>query len=139
VSLIKKQLAFTVSEYCSRLSRARDGMAQSGLAALIVHSPENICYLSGYHTSGYYYLQALIVTAEHDPFLVTRLFEQRNIDAFSWLEREANGVPFTDTESPIEKRVGASATRSASTSRPTGGRGTFSTSRKATRRCSSRA
>ena len=103
MSLINNQLAFTIEEYRQRLARGRERMANNGLDALVVHTPENICYLSGYHTSGYYYLQALIVTANHDPFLVTRLFEQRNIDAFSWLDRETAGVPFTDNESPVEK------------------------------------
>lgn len=103
MSLIKKQLAFTVEEYRKRVDRLRERMTSRGIDALIVNTPENICYLSGYHSSGYYYLQTLIVTHSRDPMLVLRHYEQRNIDAFSWLDREADGIEFVDTEKPVEK------------------------------------
>ena len=103
MSLIQNQLAFTVEEYRERIDRLRERMTSRGVEALIVNTPENICYLSGYHSSGYYYLQTLIVTHSRDPMLVLRHYEQRNIDAFSWLDREADGVEFVDTEKPVEK------------------------------------
>jgi len=39
-------------------------MAEKDLAALLLTTPENICYVSGYQTPGYYYLQALIVSVD---------------------------------------------------------------------------
>ncbi|MSO93067.1 MAG: aminopeptidase P family protein [Rhodospirillales bacterium] len=103
MSQIKKQLAFTVEEYKKRLDGVRKRMAEKGLDGLIVHSPENICYLSGYQTSGYYFIQTLLVAHDKDPILVTRLFEQRNIDAYSWLDRARHGIAFTDSDNPSQK------------------------------------
>lgn len=99
--MVRSEMAFDVAEYRSRLDRVRASMAQKGLDAILVTSPENICYVAGYRTVGYYYIQALLVTMDADPVLVTRLFEQRNIDAFSWLNRE-ECVAYRDIEDPIE-------------------------------------
>lgn len=103
MSQIKKQLAFTVEEYKRRLAGVRKRMAEKGIDGLIVHSPENICYLSGYHTSGYYFIQTLLVSHDKDPVLVARLYEQRNIDAYSWLDRATQGIPYTDSDNSSEK------------------------------------
>ena len=40
---IQKALAFSKEEYLDRLRRVRATMAEKGLDALIVHTPENIC------------------------------------------------------------------------------------------------
>ena len=45
-------------------------------------------------------LVPLVLAREEDPVLVTRLFEQRNADAFSWLERE-RCYAYQDTDDPI--------------------------------------
>ena len=66
MTLINKQLAFSVEEYGSRIERVRTRMADQDFDALLLHTPENICYLSGYHTSGYYYLQTLIISQAHE-------------------------------------------------------------------------
>ena len=105
MSIIQKQLAFSVEEYRGRLAGVQKRVADAGLDGLVVTTPENICYLSGYHTSGYYYVQALLVAAEGEPRLVTRHFEQRNIDAYSWLDRDTHGISFTDSENPMDKVV----------------------------------
>lgn len=102
MSHIKKQLAFSVDEFQSRVERVRKRMAEHDLDALLVNTPENICYLSGYQTSGYYYLQTLIVSHQEDPILVNRWYEQRNIDAFSWLDRETHSRAFVDQDDPID-------------------------------------
>jgi Xaa-Pro dipeptidase len=109
MSQIRKTLAFAVEEYRGRLDRVRGRMADAGLDGLVVTTPENICYLSGYHTSGYYFVQALLVAHDKDPLLVARLFEQRNIDAYSWLDRGRHGVAYADSENPMEKIAGALA------------------------------
>lgn len=103
MSQIKKTLAFPVEEYKGRLDRVRKRMAEKGLDGLVVTTPENICYLSGYHTSGYYFVQVLLVALDREPMLVARLFEQRNIDAYSWLERGRHGVAYTDADDPMQK------------------------------------
>lgn len=103
MSQIKKTLAFSVEEYKGRLDRVRKRMAEKGLDGLVVTTPENICYLSGYHTSGYYFVQALLVARDREPKLVARLFEQRNIDAYSWLDRGRHGVAYTDADDPMQE------------------------------------
>src|SRR5262249_58181792 len=95
-----KTLAFSIGEYRDRLSRVRERMAKQDLSGMLVHTPENICYVSGHQTPGYYYTQMLIVPVNRDPVIITRLFEQRNVDAFSWLTR-AQSLAFKDTENPI--------------------------------------
>lgn len=97
---LKKTLAFTEAEYRDRLRRIRARMAKQDLPGILLHTPENICYVSGHQTPGYYYTQMLIVPMDRDPIIVTRLFEQRNVDAFAWLTR-AQSIAYKDTEDPI--------------------------------------
>ena len=73
---VRPNAAFPTAEYRDRLARVRRTMAERGLAGLILHSPENICYLSGFHTPGYYWLQFLVVPIEGDPVLVVRSLER---------------------------------------------------------------
>jgi len=80
-------------------------MAQQGLAAILLHSPENICYLSGFHTPGYYWLQFLVVPIEGDPVLVMRRLERFGVNAFSWLDPD-NTVTYADTDDPIAALIG---------------------------------
>ena len=61
---MKKTSAFDPPEFQERLRRVRARMAEKDLAALLLTTPENICYVSGYQTPGYYYLQALIVSVD---------------------------------------------------------------------------
>ena len=50
-------------------------MAQADIDLLIVTSPENICYLSGYESAGYFVQQALLVATAAEPVLVIRALE----------------------------------------------------------------
>ncbi len=45
---------FALEEYEARIQKVRELMEIKGLDVLIIHSPENIYYLSGYQTPGYY-------------------------------------------------------------------------------------
>jgi Xaa-Pro dipeptidase len=95
---VTKQLAFGVEEYRGRVDGLRQRMAQRNIDALLSHTPENICYLSGYHTAGYFKYQCCVVPLEAAPFLVVREFELRNALAFSWLDHQ---FIYRDTESPV--------------------------------------
>ena len=97
---IQKTLAFGAEEYARRLERVRRTMAERGIDCLLVHGPENICYLSGFHTSGYYFVQMLLVPRDAEPCLVVRRYEQGNVDAFSWLKREQS-ITYLDDDDPI--------------------------------------
>lgn len=102
---IQKTLAFTEEEYGARVARVRATMAKQDLDCLLVHTPENICYLSGYQTPGYYYVQMLILPLRTEPMLIVRRLEQGNVDAFSWLGRERS-IGYLDTDSPVSIIVG---------------------------------
>jgi Xaa-Pro dipeptidase len=67
---------FDDAEYERRRRLVREGMAQRGLDALIIASPENINYLSGLDHMGYFACQLLIFPAKGQPVLVTRAMER---------------------------------------------------------------
>lgn len=79
-------LPFALAEYRERLARVRDGMRAKGVELLWLTGPENIYYLSGYHTTGYHVYQALLVPADGDPAFVVRKIETTNVKAHSWIE-----------------------------------------------------
>ena len=101
---IRKDLSFSTEEYRARLNATRSRMADLEIDALLVTSPENICYLSGFQTPGYYFPQTLVVTHERDPKIVIRKFEGGNVDAYSWLD-PSNLHTFEDHESPMKAVV----------------------------------
>ena len=86
---------FTLDEYQQRLDALRRRMAQRGADVLLVTSPENLYYLSGYQTPGYYWYQTLVVPLERDPVFIVRLNEASNIEPLSWVE---DSRPYEDHE-----------------------------------------
>ena len=97
---VQPNAAFPATEYRDRVARVRRTMAEWKLAGLILHSPENICYLSGFHTPGYYWLQFLVVPLEGDPVLVVRSLERWSVNVFSWLDPDKT-VGYADTADPV--------------------------------------
>ncbi|GAB2789310.1 M24 family metallopeptidase [Amycolatopsis magusensis] len=94
-----ENLPFELSEYQRRLAVVREGMAERGIDLALVSVPENIYYLTGYTTLGYYMYQTLLVPIDGEPLLLTYIEEKINIERLSWLERFVNyGVG----EDPIE-------------------------------------
>ena len=77
---------FSLDEYQQRLDGLRLRMEERGADALLVTSPENLCYLTGYQTPGYYWYQTLIVPMDREPVFVVRLNEDSNIEPFTWVE-----------------------------------------------------
>ena len=93
------KLIFSVEEYQQRLLNLRNEMERRGIEVLISYAPENIHYMTGYHTPGYYAYQCLVVPNDEDPFLIIRLLEEYNIDEYSWLQGR---VTYEDNENPVE-------------------------------------
>ena len=77
---------FSLDEYRGRLTALRRRMAEAGADVLLVTSPENLYYLSGYQTPGYYWYQTLIVPLEREPVFVVRMNEASNVGPLSWVE-----------------------------------------------------
>ena len=91
------RLGFTLEEYLRRYAHVLARMRERGLVALCIRSPENITWLSGYETPGYYKYHCLVVGPGFEPVLVLRRFESLNVPEYSWLTRH---VPVDDWEHP---------------------------------------
>ena len=77
---------FASGEYESRIRKVREGMEINGLDVLVIHSPENIYYLSGYQTPGYYWYQALVLPLNSEAIFIAPPHEAALIPEFSWVE-----------------------------------------------------
>jgi Xaa-Pro aminopeptidase len=88
-------LPFVVDEYRARVARVQDEMARRGIDVLMINNLENIYYLSGYRTIGYYSFMALFVPTSGDPIHLTRLIEKSSLEGSSWIN---DRVLYSDTE-----------------------------------------
>ena len=95
---ISVSLPFPKEEYLQRLSALQERLKSRDLDAILCYTPENIYYLTGYSTTGYYVYQCLIVPADHDPIMVTRELETPNVVYGTWLKHYQT---FKDTEDPV--------------------------------------
>ena len=97
---LHSRLPFEPEEYARRYDAVQDGMERAGVDALLVKSPENITYLSGYETPGYYGYHCLVLARGEQPVLVGRKLEiETNAPEFSWL---AHLAPAEDHDVPVE-------------------------------------
>src|SRR5262249_11032632 len=71
------------------------------VAGMLIHTPENIYYISGFQTPGYYAYQTLVIPEDRalTPILVLRRLEEANVNSLSWIE-ERRG--YVDTQDPLE-------------------------------------
>lgn len=69
---------FPEAEYQQRLDRLRGRMKEKDFDLALLSGPENIFYLTGQQTPGYYTFQALCVPASGEPFHVLRGLEAMN-------------------------------------------------------------
>ena len=97
---IRDDLVFPMAEYDRRLGGVRARMERDRLDALLVTTPENITYLTGFESPGHYWFQALVVPLEGEPATVSRALEQSGVDAYSWIERN---VGYHDSEEPMQR------------------------------------
>ena len=80
-----RRQAFSTDEFAARLARVRERMQVLDIDVLLVNTPENIYYLTGYQTSGYFAYQALIIGETCPPTLLIRHLERGNVAEYSWL------------------------------------------------------
>jgi Xaa-Pro dipeptidase len=97
-------MTFPFEEYERRLKELRDRMAERLLDAVVITDPENLMYLTDYQTTGYSFFQALVVPLEDEPFMITRMMEESNIHARTWVEETR---PYPDTGDAIQMLVEA--------------------------------
>ena len=79
------ELAFPKAEYEQRVARARRLLEAAGIDAMIVTGPENIFYLTGQQTPGYYTFQALVLPVDGEPAFVVRQLEYFNLIANTFI------------------------------------------------------
>jgi Xaa-Pro dipeptidase len=91
-------LDFPIAEYRQRLHRTQEEMGKHGLPVLILHQPENILYLSGFYTTGYFSYHALVVPASGDPVLVLRDMEVPSAKSTSWVKAH---TVYADAADPL--------------------------------------
>src|SRR5919109_4804710 len=90
--------AFLFDDLIARLTRLRKLMRAIRVDVCVVTSPENVAYLSGHATPGYYSYQALIVPIESEPMLVLRESEVIKARETSFLE---DALHYSDGADPI--------------------------------------
>ncbi|WP_306113881.1 MULTISPECIES: Xaa-Pro peptidase family protein [unclassified Roseovarius] len=78
-------LHFDAAEYAARQARATQAVADAGLDALIMFAPESHFWISGYDTFGFAMFQAMVLTANGDLHLLTRLPDLRQAQLTSTL------------------------------------------------------
>jgi Xaa-Pro dipeptidase len=90
--------AFPVEEFLGRQQRFQEALRAADLPIAVVNTPENICYLTGHQTAGYYTYQCLVVPAVGDPVLMMRETEVVNGKDTTYL---GNIVGFADIDDPL--------------------------------------
>nr|WP_319516268.1 Xaa-Pro peptidase family protein [uncultured Cohaesibacter sp.] len=93
-----REAAFSEAEFAQRQARAQAAVEAAGHDVLLVTSPENIYWLTGRQTAGYFAFQTLLLPASGAPTLLVRQLELSGSIANCWLE---DIVAYQDGEDPI--------------------------------------
>ncbi|NQW18564.1 MAG: aminopeptidase P family protein [Chloroflexi bacterium] len=100
---------FEQSEYQARLDALRERMVDRGVDVLVTTTPENVFYLSGYQTPGYYFFLGLIVFQDREPVLIPPPHEESLVPAYSWVDEyriNADTSSSIETTSTVIKELG---------------------------------
>jgi len=98
----RDDMTFPFAEYKRRIDALRQRMAERLIDAVIITDPENLMYLTDYQTTGYSFFQALVVPLDDEPFMITRMMEESNVVARTWLELTR---PYSDTGDAVQMLV----------------------------------
>ena len=116
----RTDLPFSMAEYRIRIERTRAAMEQLGVDLFMSSTPENLYYLTGFNSRGYYSHQCLFIPLKGEPWLVTRQHDAANVRHHTWMDP---GYGYRDEDDPIaltaasiRERGYASATIGAETS-----------------------
>ncbi|MEO1102900.1 MAG: Xaa-Pro peptidase family protein [Pseudomonadota bacterium] len=86
------ECVFSEGELARRQERVRGALADRGLDVGLFTGPENLFYLTGQQTPGYYTFQALLMPADGEPVFLIRQLEALNCRA------NTRGVPLVTYE-----------------------------------------
>lgn len=98
----KHSLPFARAEYLERIARTRRAMVEARLDLLVVSSPENILWLSGYQAKGIFSFQVLLLPVDGPIRLVTRAIETGNVVCMPDDSVIDEFVTYGDTSVPTE-------------------------------------
>ncbi len=77
---------FSPDEYTTRQSRAAKAVKEAGLDAILLFAPESHFWLTGYDTFGFAMFQCMVLTADGDIALLTRMPDLRQAQLTSTLK-----------------------------------------------------
>jgi|HubBroStandDraft_3_1064219.scaffolds.fasta_scaffold05648_4 Xaa-Pro dipeptidase len=97
-------LPFALAEYQQRLGKVQRNLAKRNIDACLISIPENIYYLTGFTSTGYYMYQTLILPVEGEPTFVTYLEEKINVTRRSWMDR---CLTYSVVEDPVAVTIKA--------------------------------
>jgi Xaa-Pro dipeptidase len=93
------KLPFSMEEYEERIRKVRASMKKRDIEVLMLNSPENIYYLTGHQTPGFYMFQTLILPMDGEPIVITREAEEPWVKARSWVTKSAY---YSDQKDPLK-------------------------------------
>ena len=96
----RDDLTFPMAEYEDRLEALRRRLYERQLDAMLVTTPENITYLTGFESPGIYWFQGLLIPVEGEPICVSRALECPGVDAYTWLE---HNWAYYDSDEPMQR------------------------------------
>lgn len=100
---------FRTAEFKERVERVQSTIRDRDLDVLLVTTPENIYYLSGLDTTGFYSYQCLILPRTGEPAFVVRQLETPNVEIRTWISQyKAYGESYGD--SSVETTQGINTT-----------------------------
>lgn len=104
-------LPFEPAEYDARMARVKAAMAAANLDLLLVTSPENIYWLTGYRTTGYYVYQILLLPLDGTPQFVTSKLEHECVRALSTIKTGLTVFMGEDEVAKTLEGIGATGAR----------------------------
>ncbi len=92
-------LPFPEAEFTGRLERFQQELRHQGVAGVFLFDPENIFWLTGYQTIGYFTFSTLYVPVNGKPWMVARIVNRELARSLPTL---GDFFAIRDTEEPIE-------------------------------------
>lgn len=84
----KQNLPFERSEYKRRVTKVRKRMEENQVEIMVVTSPTNIYYLTGYSSFSFYAPQFLVIPLNQELFFVNRSIDKPGAKETTWLKGE---------------------------------------------------
>ncbi len=96
-------LAFPETTYAQRLSKVQDELRKRGLDGALLFNPENMYWLTGYQTIGYFTFQTMLVPQRGKPVIIARVVNRDLALAHSTISAFE---PIVDTADSIDVLAG---------------------------------